>query len=72
MCQYMHNQSEKMLCDEWDANVASQVFIQNMMNVLRATSYQKLKMVDLVSEYIDNTWMFYFYMIMMCTYFLEQ
>ena len=50
-----------MLCDDWDAKVTSDVFIQNMSNVLRATFYQRLKMVDLVSEYIENTWMFCFY-----------
>ncbi|PWA65992.1 ulp1 protease family, C-terminal catalytic domain-containing protein [Artemisia annua] len=40
--------SEKMLCDDWDDKVASDVFIQNMRNVLRSTFYQRLKMVDLV------------------------
>nr|GFA46348.1 ulp1 protease family, C-terminal catalytic domain-containing protein [Tanacetum cinerariifolium] len=39
---------EKMLCEDWDAKYKSDLFIQNMSNVLRATLYQKLKMVDLV------------------------
>nr|GEX37753.1 replication protein A 70 kDa DNA-binding subunit B [Tanacetum cinerariifolium] len=39
--------SEKMLCEDWDAKYKSDLFIQNMSNVLRATLYQKLKMVDL-------------------------
>ena len=57
-----------MLCDDWDAKVASDVFIQNMRNVLRTTFYQRLKMVDLVIEYIEKSWMFCFYIIMICVH----
>ncbi|GKD57625.1 ulp1 protease family, C-terminal catalytic domain-containing protein [Tanacetum coccineum] len=48
VCQYADKQSEKMLCEDRDAKYKSDLFIQNMSNVLRETLYQKLKMVDLV------------------------
>ncbi|GJX34728.1 hypothetical protein Tco_0246285 [Tanacetum coccineum] len=51
VCQYADKQSEKMLCEDRDAKYKSDLFIQNMSNVLRATLYQKLKMVDLIPYY---------------------
>ncbi|GJX74804.1 hypothetical protein Tco_0313399 [Tanacetum coccineum] len=48
VCQYADKQSRKMLCEDWDAKYKSDLFIQNMSNVLRATLYQNLKMVDLL------------------------
>ncbi|GKC57291.1 ulp1 protease family, C-terminal catalytic domain-containing protein [Tanacetum coccineum] len=37
-----------MFCEDWDAKYKSDLFIENMSNVLRGTLYQKLKIVDLV------------------------
>nr|GEY24186.1 ulp1 protease family, C-terminal catalytic domain-containing protein [Tanacetum cinerariifolium] len=47
---YADKQSEKMLCEDCDAKYKSDLFIQNMSNVLRVTLYQKLKMVDVITK----------------------
>ncbi|GKB04311.1 hypothetical protein Tco_0832454 [Tanacetum coccineum] len=53
VCQYADKQSGKMLYEDWDAKYKSDLFIQNMSNVLRATLYQNLKMVDLTKLFED-------------------